>query len=260
MDCACSLIPAPSAPGRRAPFFRFVQHFQAFGGTSRAGLEAARAGGHASPNRDLAARDPTSVPTRFGRRGRDARASTSGRSVPGAAARKPPPGLPACRCLVPKVFHGYLGSVCGFLLAAACMHDCTPKSIPPVSENAPAPALIARGTWEARSALVMRESPVLNRLNPAACADDMQLCLLCRARGCAAFHERLPCASAGPNLKSSDLGQATRRNHALRVPASMCGFRARKVQDARQLRHLQQWACPKGNILVVRFHRALRDL
>jgi hypothetical protein len=36
---------------------------------------------------------------------------------------------------VPKP-DGYLGSVCGFLLAAARMHDCTPRCIPPVSEIA----------------------------------------------------------------------------------------------------------------------------
>ena len=42
------------------------------------------------------------------------------------------PGVLACLFVI----HGYLGSVCGFLLAAACMHDCTPKSIPPVSEIA----------------------------------------------------------------------------------------------------------------------------
>ena len=45
------------------------------------------------------------------------------------------PGTLRLFAAVPKP-DGYLGSVFGFLLAAARMHDCTPKCIPPVSEIA----------------------------------------------------------------------------------------------------------------------------
>ena len=45
------------------------------------------------------------------------------------------PALLRLFAAVPKP-DGYLGSVFGFLLAAARMHDCTPKYIPPVSEIA----------------------------------------------------------------------------------------------------------------------------
>ena len=41
--------------------------------------------------------------------------------------------------------HGYLGSVCGFLPAAARMHDCTPKSIPRVSESTLSPCALCSG-------------------------------------------------------------------------------------------------------------------
>ena len=51
----------------------------------------------------------------------------------------------AYRLVCCLVVHGYLGSVCGFLLAAACMHDCTPKSIPPVSEIALTPCSPVQG-------------------------------------------------------------------------------------------------------------------